>query len=528
VTTKRSYAYLGNVEQLNSYKTPTAGKLSCRKQNKYFADIEVTLDRKYRLNGLLVYVKVKNSSAELCSHNAGDIKLLLGGWEIARTISVDLCSDDLNEPIYDDYKGNCTDCDCQKSEVDQITVTATSVNEQANINIVSINRLPSYCVDCPSGYFPTEEKDDPLYFYCSINNEGTCSTVTGCNESRGAYSGLASPSDFSIQLTDINGKKLGKKYSFGDIFIERSQGFGDATDDYIGFDRDEEEDLAYISCNGNRCINTADCSSLNGWSPSKPTSGKYIVATTPRVYESKSIDFDDRYTFNYTPKAEAKTCYKEIKCEDLNYFTTPPDNFNCETRTIELAQSNLTCYYKCQKEFFVLPVNTTEVSGKESGTLSNLFCPLGTVIIGRYHKGDENSTSILRCASFGAYPCDNKNNCEPYSTSITTVNQTRTASMSKKSTYTAPSSAFLKGYRAWGDENGYIEYDYAYLKLDGKYSVSWDDELKSSTVSESGQGWFVAETPYIFVGKDHVGDENGATTYHYTKAKVRVTTGAQN
>lgn len=138
-------------------------------------------------------------------------------------------------------------------------------------------------------------------------------------------------------------------------------------------------------------------------------------------------------------------------------------------------------------------------------------CPNGTIMIGRYHTGDENGQTAYLYASLKAI--DSSGNIVPGTIAITYSSWSAWQKESS-SDFAAPSNQVIAGRRHNGDENGDTSYMTGQIYFNNRlcYIEPEADSLRI-TVKESAGLWARKDIPMI--RRWHSGDENGNTTYYF-------------
>lgn len=135
---------------------------------------------------------------------------------------------------------------------------------------------------------------------------------------------------------------------------------------------------------------------------------------------------------------------------------------------------------------------------------SDYTCRYGRVMVGRYHKGDENGKTKYYCA--GLY-VENGGSVD-----VLTASWSEEIKESKGTYFTCPSGSVMVGRYHKGDENGKTKYKCAVVRYEGRSPVftgsQWSTEIK-----ESKWGSYYCPTGSVMIGRRHKGDENGKTTY---------------
>lgn len=160
--------------------------------------------------------------------------------------------------------------------------------------------------------------------------------------------------------------------------------------------------------------------------------------------------------------------------------------------------------------FFIIPnVRMKSTSIKESSGIEFL-CPANTVMTGRYHKGDENGSTQYEYATLKAI--DEQGNEVQASIQVTDVQWSDEIKESTGLGFQAPANRVIVGRWHKGDENGYTKYATAIVIANGTEAKT-TNEVTSASFKESSGTWFVTDKDRVMVGRVHKGDENGKTFY---------------
>ena len=323
-----------------------------------------------------------------------------------------------------------------------------------------------------------------------------------------------------------------------------------------------------IACSSERTCWVA-CECQSDWSTSAP-SGEYVYAKDDRYANGLSSmsangslssmsangnlsTMSGNYSISTMGSNGGMTCYKKA-CKSGYYLDAPsPTAFNSKTETGELG---LTCYkatsckdgysstgkgakyswhgMNCNREtiYYLCRTSYQELTHQPESS-SSLECPGNTIVVSRYHHGDENKNSSLRCGTFSAYYSENGNvgTCSGervYGVTITVEDTYWTDWKGEKnSTFNAPSGYVIVGRAHSGDENGNTRYKV------GRVYVSNGTTKKAVTMYGSGtdgpykesegyvdHGYIGMNGAYMMTGRKHDGDENGNTWTYHKRAKV--------
>jgi len=173
---------------------------------------------------------------------------------------------------------------------------------------------------------------------------------------------------------------------------------------------------------------------------------------------------------------------------------------------------------------YIIPVNLSvsnkiQESGKKTGGTSSFICPSDTIIVGRWHKGDENGDTQYKYAQLIAAPL-----LVSYNIDRVIVSDKIQESGKKTggtSSFICPSDAVIVGRWHKSDENGDTQYKYTnlffnYEKLTIK-NHQWSPWIQESGKGSGGTSEFMCPGHTILTGREHKGDENGETRYRYSQ-----------
>lgn len=168
-------------------------------------------------------------------------------------------------------------------------------------------------------------------------------------------------------------------------------------------------------------------------------------------------------------------------------------------------------------KYYIVPnIRTKSAAIKESSGVEYL-CPTNTVLTGRYHKGDENGQTQYEYATLKVV--DEQGKTVQASIVVTDIQWSSSIKESDGTFFKASSGRVLVGRYHKGDENGYTKYATAIVKVNGVQAQTIDDE-NSAKIKESSGVWYVTPTDRVLVGRYHKGDENGETYYISAKILV--------
>ena len=148
---------------------------------------------------------------------------------------------------------------------------------------------------------------------------------------------------------------------------------------------------------------------------------------------------------------------------------------------------------------------------------SSFSCPSGTVMTGRWHRGDENGQTQYEYATLKAIYEDGSS-----ASGQVTVEDVREENGIKESShgeYNASTNRVIVGRKHYGDENGNTVYITAVVKYNG-IQATVTNGVQSQMIKESAGIWFNTDSRRVITGRYHLGDENGMT--YYKSAELRV------
>ena len=434
----------------------------------------------------------------------------------------------------------------------------------------------------------SSQKGNGEYRYYTTDSGHTCGTTTGYKINGCSGNGSYNNSYVSNSITynyRVGSTPKAKNYRYGEAFKEkttRSEG---------------------ISCNSYaNCY--IGCSCASGWTQgTAPSSGEYVWATDNRytgvnslsvgsgLNASGTIDAQSassgisasglsadsgagisakssgsgNYSVSTMGTSGGMTCYKKA-CPDGYYLDAPNSTAFKSTSTTGAAR--LTCYkatgckdgysftgkgakyswhgMNCNREttYYLCSTSYTETRTQSESSFS-ATCPANTVVISRYHSGDENGNSQLRCSTFAAYYSENGNNrpCrgEQVRGVTITVEDRHWLDWKKESCkkdkgcdgqnpigyYKAPDGYVFTGREHSGDENGDSRWEVGRVYVsDGKTKkpVTMYGYTNSGSYNEkhgeNGNGFSGKNGAYMMTGRYHKGDETKNSWYTSAKAKV--------
>ena len=417
--------------------------------------------------------------------------------------------------------------------------------------------------------------NEQLKYYSYDNGKTCCETtsykITGC-KGNGSYNNSYVSNSITYNYR-VGSTPKAKNYRYGEAFKEkttRSEG---------------------ISCNSYaNCY--IGCSCASGWTQgTAPSSGEYVWATDNRYTGVNSLSVSSGLNASGTIDAQSAssgisasglgadsgagisakssgsgnysvstmgtsggmTCYK--KACDSGYYLDAPDSTAFKS-TSTTGAAGLTCYkatgckdgytstgkgekyswhgMNCNREttYYLCRTSYTQTALQKESS-SSLECPANTIVVGRYHKGDENKNSQLRCGTFSAYYSENGDvgTCSGervYGVTITVEDAYWDEWKNERNGYfQAPYGYVIVGRAHSGDENGQTRYKYGKVYVSNgttKKAVLMYDLVIEGPFKESnganGYGWAAKNGGYMMVGRQHTGDENGDTRVYYKRAKV--------
>ena len=345
----------------------------------------------------------------------------------------------------------------------------------------------------------------------SCNSYANC--YIGCSCASGWTQGTAPSSGEYVWATDnrytgVNSLSVGSGLNASGTIDAQSASSGISAS---GLSADSGSGIsAKSSGSGNYSVSTMGTSGGMTCYKKACPDGYYLDAPNSTAFKSTS-----------TTGAAGLTCYKATGCKDGYTSTGKGEKYswhgmNCNRETT---------YYLCRTSY------TQTALQKESS--SSLECPANTIVVGRYHKGDENKNSQLRCGTFSAYYSENGDvgTCSGervYGVTITVEDAYWDEWKNERNGYfQAPYGYVIVGRAHSGDENGQTRYKYGKVYVSNgttKKAVLMYDLVIEGPFKESnganGYGWAAKNGGYMMVGRQHTGDENGDTRVYYKRAKV--------
>lgn len=169
---------------------------------------------------------------------------------------------------------------------------------------------------------------------------------------------------------------------------------------------------------------------------------------------------------------------------------------------------------------FVIPGKRFESASIKESDGKTFQCPENTVLTGRYHSGDENGYTVYQYATLKAVD----ESGQPVSATIAVTDIVWSEEIKESdSNYTAPSGRVLVGRYHKGDENGVTKYATAIVRVNGLPVTTFSFET-SPSVKESSGTWFTTDAERVLVGRVHTSDENGQTFYISARLKTEYDT----
>ena len=357
----------------------------------------------------------------------------------------------------------------------------------------------------------------------SCNSYANC--YIGCSCASGWTQGTAPSSGEYVWATDnrytgVNSLSVGSGLNASGTIDAQSASSGISAS---GLGADSGAGIsAKSSGSGNYSVSTMGTSGGMTCYKKACPDGYYLDAPNSTAFKSTS-----------TTGAARLTCYKATGCKDGYSFTGKGAKYswhgmNCNRETT---------YYLCSTSY-----TGTRTQSESSFSAT---CPANTVVISRYHSGDENGKSQLRCSTFAAYYSENGNNrpCrgEQVRGVTITVEDRHWLDWKKESCkkdkgcdgqnpigyYKAPDGYVFTGREHSGDENGDSRWEVGRVYVsDGKTKkpVTMYGYTNSGSYNEkhgeNGNGFSGKNGAYMMTGRYHKGDETKNSWYTSAKAKV--------
>lgn len=160
-------------------------------------------------------------------------------------------------------------------------------------------------------------------------------------------------------------------------------------------------------------------------------------------------------------------------------------------------------------QILIVPNVRTE-TGQVKESSSSFECPANTVMTGRYHSGDENGKTAYEYATLKALDAAGN----PVGGVITVEDQRWEGNIKESNgNYNTPVGRVIVGRRHSGDENGQTAYKTAVVKFNG-LATTMINYSTSASNKESKWNWFKTDATHVITGRYHSGDENGNTYYY--------------
>ena len=455
---------------------------------------------------------------------------------------------------------------CKYGEYDRTSCTSSGYFKSTSYTTACtgldcLTQQPGAIDEC---HIRPEEEDDGDNAYYKWGNPETCGQypydltlkeIVDCDNTSATKSYKSSYGNDNIKYTYRKGSSTYPKYAY------YREAFKEKTNSDLG-----------IACSSERTCWVA-CECQSGWSNgTAPSTGEYVWATDTRYagglssmsangsLSSMSANgnlstMSDNYSISTMGSNGGMTCHKKI-CSSGYYLDRPsPTAFNYKEETGELG---LTCYkatsckdgysstgkgdkYKwhgmdCNREtiYYLCRISSQELTHQPENE-SSFECPGNTIVVSRYHNGDENKNSSLRCGTFAAYYQENGNvgTCRGervYGVTITVEDAYWTEWRGERnSNFSAPSGYVIVGRAHSGDENGNTRYKVGRVYVSNgttKKAVTMYDKSTYGPGRESCKDrdyscrWKGMDGAYMMTGRRHDGDENGDTWTYHKRAKV--------
>ncbi len=182
-------------------------------------------------------------------------------------------------------------------------------------------------------------------------------------------------------------------------------------------------------------------------------------------------------------------------------------------------------------ESLLVPVDTEnsnkiQESGKDSGGTSSFICPDNTVMVGRWHKGDENGETQYKFSNLVIG--DNISYYETGNVEESNKIQESGKDSGGTSFFICPDNTVMVDRWHEGDENGETQYKYVGLYFNDELIITqnhkWSDWIQESGKNGNGYSEFNCPSDTVITGREHKGDENGDTRYRYSEIYIRTYT----
>lgn len=165
--------------------------------------------------------------------------------------------------------------------------------------------------------------------------------------------------------------------------------------------------------------------------------------------------------------------------------------------------------------YVVVDLENVQLSQPFKQSELDFVCPANTCIVGRIHTGDENGTTQFKYARLIPDPNSGVVGAISLTNPMTTGNFRQS-----DFNYNAPSGYVITGWQHSGDENGNTSFQYSkvsFITAPATASYNTDNSMVSANIQESAGVWWtgqiMGELAQFLTGTSHDGDENGTTTY---------------
>ncbi len=160
----------------------------------------------------------------------------------------------------------------------------------------------------------------------------------------------------------------------------------------------------------------------------------------------------------------------------------------------------------------IVPFVRQESSGMSERD-SLFMCPAGSVMTGRSHVGDEGGTTKYEFSSLKAVNAQG----ERIVGTITIENIQWYDQFAESSGcgFDAPKNHVIVGRQHNGDENGATKYATGQVFFNGHPTEIRDYDVSETKTEAGGWNWFKTANDNVMTGRHHFGDENGNTYYSF-------------
>lgn len=155
---------------------------------------------------------------------------------------------------------------------------------------------------------------------------------------------------------------------------------------------------------------------------------------------------------------------------------------------------------------------------------SKFECPSNNVIVGRKHTGDENGETVYK---YGALEFENTEDAEKYVIVFLDSGWSKQIKESAAEKFQCLNGHMIVGREHIGDENGMTRYKTSRVVIVKKLDVEAVSDIPKEIKSKESDGTWVQctgndGTYKVMTGRQHTGDENGATVTSFANLVMNI------